>query len=260
MSDNHEDFVIGDLADAEGGESERESSVYDDELPISDEPELVSEIPLAETAESLVPNEVSTEEYHLASTVCDVCLELNLTTKSVIRCIRCEQAFCYHFTSAIDARYCVNCMSDISVAKSTITKEYSHVNQEAGTVSVYRRRAREVKIDGLDWQFAQRRICDLADVELDLTIEYHRNILSLQIAEQEKRRNDRMHRYAGMKVHIPTPATTTVTNTTSTTVKKTKTVSKNKAAEQVAAILNSLKAKGMTLEDIQRAVAAGGKK
>lgn len=234
--------------------TEEEASIYDEEFPISDEPELITEIPSA----SFIPQDLiipsladeNTESPHLTSTVCDVCLELNLTTHSVIKCERCEQAFCFHFASNIDARYCVNCMSDMSMTKQVITKEYVHRDSERGITSIYRRRAREVKISGLDWLFAQRKISELSDTELDLTIEYHRNILSLMITEQEARRNAKMHRYAGIKVSIPTPSTTTVSDTTTTTTKKTRTVSKTKQQEQLAAMLKSMLAGGTTPDQI----------
>lgn len=211
----------------------------------------------AATTDIPLPAQAESTEHHLTSTVCDTCLELNLTTKSAIACARCEQAFCLHFASTVDAQYCVNCLSDISVTKQVITKTYEHKNQETGQTTFYRRRARDIKISGLDWLFSQRKIAELADVELDLAIEYHRNILNLMIAEQEQRRNAKMHRYAGVKV-IVAPSTTLVTDTTQTTVKKTRTVSKTKAQEQLAALLKSLMASGMTPDMI--AALAKGKK
>ncbi|MDR3392466.1 MAG: hypothetical protein P4L77_12115 [Sulfuriferula sp.] len=219
----------------------------------TDEPEPVTEAE-AQTADIPLPAR-EPEEPHIAHLVCEVCLELNLTTKSVIRCGKCEQAFCYHFGSAIDPQFCINCMSDMSVTKSTITKSYESINPETGEKSFYRRRAREIKIDGLSWQFAQRRIIELADVELDMTIEYHRNICSLLIDESERRRNEKIHRYANVKMVIPTPATTNVKDSTTTTTKKSRTVSKTKAQEGVAAILQSMLAKGMSMQDIMVALA-----
>jgi hypothetical protein len=229
----------------------------DSELPVevfvpTDEAE---EITAEEAATTDIPLPTSTEDAgNLTQTVCDCCLELNLTTKTVIKCERCEQAFCYHFASSVDPMYCVNCLSDISMQKSVITKTYEHTNPETGEHTFYRRRAREIKIDGLDWLFAQRKITELSDVELDLMIEYHRNILSLMITEGEQRRTAKMHRYAGVKMRIATPSSTTVTDSTHTTVKKVRTVSKNKAAEQMAALLKSMLAKGMTAEMIARMV------
>jgi hypothetical protein len=141
-----------------------------------------------------------------------------------------------------------------------ISKEYVHRDEQSKVTSVYRRRAREVKIEGLSWLFAQRKINDLSDVELDLAIEYHRNILMLQIDEQERRRNAKMHRYANTPYKIPTPSTTTVSNSTTTTVKKTRTVSKDKAAEQLAAILGSMAASGKKIDmNAIAAILKGGK-
>lgn len=227
-----------------------DESIELDEVP-SDEP---VEVTQEEAAELGVQATAEPETPHLSSLVCDVCLELNLTTKSCIECVGCGKAFCFHFSSSVDASYCVNCLSDISVTKQVITKTYEHKNEETGETKIYRRRAREIKIGGLSWLFAQRKIVELSDVELDMAIEYHRSICVLMIDESERRRNERMHRYANVKVHIPTPSTATVTSGTTTTVKKTRTVSKNKQNEQLAALLKSLQAKGMSIEDIAKAV------
>jgi hypothetical protein len=58
-----------------------------------------------------------------------------------------------------------------------------------------------------------------------------------------------MHRYAGVKIHLA-PSVTDVNHTTTTTVKKTRTVSKTKAQEQIAALLKNMAAKGMTMDKI----------
>lgn len=234
---------------ADGYAEVQEASV--DELPPTD-----AEVEVA--ASELQPGEqVSSEEDdpadkgHLTELVCASCLELNLISKSCVRCARCEAAFCLHYASTVDAQYCVNCMSSISVTKETITKTYEHRNPETGEKSFYRRKARAIKIDGLDWLFAQRKIAELSDVELDLSIEYHRNILNLMIAEQERRRNEKMHRYANVIFKVPkTPSTTKVSDSTTTTVKKSRTVSKDKAMEQLAAVMKVMLAKGMTAEQI----------
>jgi hypothetical protein len=246
----HDDFVIGDLADTEGEEDARDAeaeSPAEEIFAPTDEPEEITAEEASHTDIPAEPTEV--EDSHLTATVCDVCLELNLThPTSVITCARCGQPFCFHFASTIDAQYCVNCLSDISVSKSVVTKTYEHKNDQ-GDIVFYRRRAREIQISGLDWLFAQRKINELSDLELDLSIEYHRNILSLMCTEQEQRRTAKMHRYAGVKIHL-TPSVTDVNHTTTTTVKKTRTVSKTKAQEQIAALLKNMAAKGMTMDKI----------
>ena len=257
------EFVTENLEDEFRDVEQQESS----DSPIEESSNSMFEIPTDEPEEITAEEAISTdiplvpveETGHLTALVCDVCLELNLThPKSIRECARCGKAFCYHYASSIDVQFCVNCMSDMTVEKRTITKTYEHRNDETGQLSFYRRRAREIKISGLDWLFAQRKIPELSDTELDLTIEYHRNILGLMIAEQEKKRADKMHRYAGVRIHIPTNSTTDITHSTVTTVKKTRTISKNKAAEQLATILKDLLAKGMTPEAIAKMV--GGKK
>lgn len=234
-----------------------ETSEFPDSIP-TDEPEQITEEEAL--ASDLKPETVELNEDagHLTELVCGVCLELNLTAKSAIECKRCGHAFCFHYASATDVEYCVNCLSDISLTRQVVTKTYTSKNSETGEQTFYRRRAREIKIDGLSWLFAQRKIVELSDVELDLAIEYHRNICSLMLDESERRRNEKMHRYANTQFKIPTPATTKVTNGTETTVKKTKTVSKDKASEQIAALMKAMLAKGMRPE--QLAALLGGKK
>lgn len=239
----------------------QEIEEFDSEEESSKEENLEAELPIADTPEEVSPAEIKPDEViesedtpedkgHLTELVCDCCLELNLVTKSCIKCTRCGAAFCLHFASTIDAQYCVNCMSDMSVTKEVVTKTYEHKNAETGETHFYRRRARAIKIDGLDWLFSQRKISELTDVELDLSIEYHRNILNLMIAEQERRRNEKMHRYANV-VFKPSKSATKITDSTTTTVKKTRTISKDKASEQLQAVMKAMLAKGLTIEQIR---------
>jgi hypothetical protein len=219
------------------------------ELPITDEPIEISPEEIA-PEEVVVAENAQEEKGHLKELVCDCCLELNLVTKSCIQCARCGVAFCLHYASTIDAQYCVNCMSNVSVTKEVVTKTYKRMSAETGETHFYRRRARSIKIGGLDWLFSQRKISELTDVELELSIEYHKNILNLMIAEQERRKNEKMHRYANV-VFKPTKSAAKVTDTTTTTVKKTRTVSKDKASEQLQAIMKAMLAKGLSVEQIQ---------
>lgn len=233
-----------------GWSVENEEKENEQFLTPDDTPEEISSNEIK--AEEIITPEIPTEDTgHLTELVCDVCLELNLTTKSSVACAKCGKAFCFHFASSVDAQYCVNCLSDISVTKQVVTKIYEHKNTETGQKTFYRRRAREVKLGGLDWLFAQRKIYELSDVELDLSIEYHRNILGLMIAEQERQRNAAMHRYAGVQFKMPKiPDATKVSSSSTTTVKKTRIISKDKASEQLAAILKGMLAKGLTPEQI----------
>ena len=251
MSEVPLEFPSSSEEDDLGLEQDEESSI-EAEFPISDTPIEVASSEIA-SSEVVVSEEAPEDKGHLTELVCDCCLELNLVTKSCVRCSRCGAAFCLHFASTVDAQYCVNCMSNIAVTKQVITKTYEHKNAETGETTFYRRRAREIKLDGLDWLFSQRKISELADVELDLSIEYHRNILNLMIAEQERRRNEKMHRYANTPYRIKAP-TTKVSDSTTTTVKKTRTISKDKASEQLTALLKSMMAKGLTPEMIAKMV------
>jgi hypothetical protein len=251
-----------DLGEQADGYS-RDDSEAEDEVPIdelAEPPELESEYPVSAEplpllepplTETVINDEEDEEHGHLTELVCDSCLELNLTTRSAIECARCGKAFCYHFASKVDVQYCVNCLSDISMTKEVIVKTYEHKTEQGKDV-FYRRRARAVRITGMDWLFAQRKISDLSDIELDLDIEYHRNIYKLMLDEQERRRTEKMHRYANTRVVLPSSPATKSSSTTTTTVKKTRTVSKDKAAEQLAALLSSMKSKGVNMAQLQQ--------
>ena len=87
----------------------------------------------------------------------------------------------------------------------------------------------------------------MSDDSLMLAIEYHREILSGMLSEREQRKNKFMHRYAGVTYTPPVDAATT----TSTTVKKTKTISSNKAAATASGLMQAMLAQGWTIEKIQ---------
>lgn len=218
--------------------------------------------PLPQTLTETEPEPKETEEVSISSQVCDVCLKDNLLASvGILTCSRCKAPFCIHFSSRIDTQYCVSCMSDLSVTKEIITKAYEHYNEETDTTTRYARKARQIRIEGLDWLFAQRKIKLLTDPELDMVVEYHRNYLSLLLVEAEQRRTEKMHRYAGVKIQLPTPTTSTTTTKT-TTIKSTKTSSTKKQAQAQAALsvlLQSLTAKGMSVDQITAMLKGAGK-
>src|ERR1700736_2793230 len=131
--------------------------------------------------------------------VCVTCKEANLIEEIRIQhCKQCELLYCVHFASNIDPAMCFDCLSDVTMLKEVVTKEYSHYNEETDVVTVYKRRAKSVRLEGCQWLFAQRKIASMSDDSLLLAIEYHRALLMGLIGEREKRRVAYMHRYAGV--------------------------------------------------------------
>lgn len=199
------------------------------------------------------------EESHISSKVCTICLSDNLIkTIGITKCSRCHSAFCLHFGSKIDPQYCVECMSELSVTKETVTKTYERTDNNGDVVSTYSRRARQIKLDGLDWLFAQRKIPTLTDAELDMAIEYHRVYCNLLLVENERRRAERMHRYAGIKLVLP--STSAQDSTTTQTVTKTKKTVSTKSKASALSIVEALLASGMSLEDVVAKLNKGGAK
>lgn len=205
---------------------------------------------------SEVPVEGS-EEQHIGSNVCDQCAYDNLTKNvGILQCDRCKNPYCTHFASKIDAgTYCVGCLSNIDVTIGTVVKTVEHYNEQTDTVTKYSRRAKEIRIEGLDWLFVQRKINTLTDAELNAYIEYHRAYCNLLLVESETRRNAKAHRYAGVKV---VPTTASIMTTTVTTTKKSTTTKSNKAQAQVEALMNSLLG-SMSLDQLSALLKKGGK-
>jgi hypothetical protein len=195
-----------------------------------------------------------------ASRVCRNCLEANLIEDvKIARCSKCSNLYCIHFASNIDPQYCVECLSDINMHREVIVKTYrSEVYDEETdtvTVSEYKRRARLIRLDGMHWLFAQRKIASLSDEALELTIEYHKEILTGLHAEKEDRRIKHLHRNASIpgaagsgQVNVDT------TSSYSTETKKTKTISSTKATASANALLNSMMASGMSMDEILKKI------
>jgi hypothetical protein len=88
----------------------------------------------------------------------------------------------------------------------------------------------------------------MSDESLELAIEYHREVLNGMLSEREQRKAEYMHRYANVKTVYPT----TIDGATSgsTTVKRTRTISSNKAAATANGLIQSLQAGGMNAAQI----------
>jgi hypothetical protein len=188
----------------------------------------------------------------LDNIVCDICFEKNLTEDIHIQsCVSCGDSYCVHNSSKVDPTHCIQCLKDISIDISIIRKTSIHSNHETGQTYIRSRKARQIKLGGQHWLFAQRRITDMNDEDLLLAIEYHRGMYDSLIYEREKRRAENFHRNANKVFKVPTSATGTILS--SSTVKKTKTI---KAAQpavtetNTASLFEALLKQGFTKEQL----------
>lgn len=199
----------------------------------------------------------------LDNLVCDICLELNLTEDiHVQKCVVCEESYCTHHTSIVDPTHCAECLHDVSVTFETIRKTETHINQLTNQPYTRTRKARSIKLGGMHWLFAQRKIDEMNDQELALAIEYHRAYYDALIYEREKRRIDNFHRNAKRAYKINQPGSSSTTVTSTTVIKKSKIVTGNKPKTQevnLGAALQLLLKQGFTMEQIKGMV-TGGKK
>ena len=190
----------------------------------------------------------------IEDTVCGECAFGNLVKNvGIKKCIRCEKPFCSHFACAIaPLEYCINCMGDLELKREIVSKRVEKYNPLTDTLRVITRRARSIHINGDDFLFAQRKIGDLTDPELELSIEFHREYLQLLAAEQDKRKAERLHKQSQQKLLIPN-------GTVSKTVKETKTTTttkQNKKADQITALFEQLLLSGKSLQEIQQIIAS----
>lgn len=202
----------------------------------------------------------------VTSKTCRACQVSNLSEDiRISRCTKCRSLYCTHFTSNIDPQYCVECLSDISLQKETVVKTYTtesyDENTDTTTTSVYKRRAKSIKLEGLDWLFAQRKIVSMSDESLELAIEYHREILTGMMAEREDRKAKFMHRFAGIKAGHESVNVDSATSS-STVVKRTRTISSTKASATASAAMQAMLAQGMDAASLLKMLEGlqGGKK
>lgn len=191
-----------------------------------------------------------TEEQHISSQVCDVCLKDNLLQKvGIIYCGRCKSPFCLHFASKIDVQYCVSCFSEMTLTREDVRKIIERYDVETDTIKKYSRKARRVLLEGEAWLFAQRQIKELDEAEQDMVIEYHRQLLQLLLNEREERKVKKMHRFKSVKIGV---SSVTSNTTTTTTTKKTSKTSSTTTQAKVSAIVGALLAKGKTMDEIAK--------
>jgi hypothetical protein len=189
--------------------------------------------------------------------VCVSCQEANLLTEiKVSRCTSCNKLYCLHFASNIDPAQCIECLSNVTMLKEVVTKTYEHYNEETDVVTVYKRRAKSIRLEGMDWLFAQRKIKDMSDDSLELAIEYHRQLLfNGLIAEREARRVKYAHRNAGLPLPAMSPAKDSATEAVTTT-KVTKQIKSTKNAAAANGLLQSMLAQGLNMTQIMALLSA----
>jgi hypothetical protein len=190
--------------------------------------------------------------------VCIACGENNLIEPIYIqRCLDCEQLYCHHNASIIDANRCISCLDDVSVTITDIKTE-KIITTQSGSTYTKSQKAKQIKLGGMHWLFAQRKIDSLTDDQCELAIQYHRAYLNRMLAEREIRQHKNYHRNQGKVFKLSqaeSPFSETVT-TSQTTTKKTKTikaVSKNKA---ILDMTSKMAAMGLSVEQM---IALGNK-
>lgn len=193
--------------------------------------------------------------------ICFLCKEENLT-KSIQHllnlCSRCGEKYCTHFASGVDPQYCKDCCKDVEMTTQEVSVTREKYNPETDQLSTRVHHYKSIKFSGLDWLFYQRKIHEMSDEELSLSIEYHQTLYMGMINERDKRRVEFFHRNAGKKFTIrDTNGNDLNTISTETTIKKTRTVKpreKTTGEVNIVSGLQTLLKGGMTMDQILAAV------
>lgn len=196
-------------------------------------------------------------------TICMICREKNLTDQVVFNnCGKCNIIYCLHYASTIDPAYCTNCLHDVRVTEETITKTQTHYNEETDQTYSRTRKAKKITLGGMHWLFQARKINTLTDLELELAIEYHKDILNSMLYERDERRVNHFNRNRGKSLPVRFAGDSVIETSSETIITKntkTKTAKKVDPAAMLAQAMQVLMQAGMTPEQIAK-MAMGGKK
>lgn len=220
-----------------------------------------------------IPNYAPPDEH-----ICEECetyiTDTRLWKDKLKLCKRCKHTYCSHYASKIDFQFCSYCLQNIILEDSIIIKEV--ISKSLNGKKEFRRtmRARHLVFKGQDWMFAQARISTLTEEELHTTIEYHREIFDQMIGEAEARKIakgklalSKANKVYGASLKIPTKAgfntdgsVIGMESMTVTTTKVTKTrvtgVQTNNVQVAMTAIMNVMRAQGLTDEQIKQKLIA----
>lgn len=130
-------------------------------------------------------------------TECDNLSDNHDITKS---CLRCGVSYCSHFASHTDVRYCANCLADFSIKETIMEKTIERVHEDGSTTISRKSIAKHTTLQGTDWLFQCKLICETPDNELDAAIEYHRANVGLLLSERESRKLERIKKLASIKL------------------------------------------------------------
>lgn len=140
-----------------------------------------------------------------AKDVIPVCMECATLDAGTKMCEKCGIEYCMHFSSAIDVRYCGNCMVDVHLGITEITKETRYINPTTKQETSRKRRiATGYEFSGTDWLFAQYHINEIANDEAKFTewAEYHRSQYTTLMSIREDKRIEKLAKLNQVKINL----------------------------------------------------------
>ncbi len=187
--------------------------------------------------------------------VCQECeqSDYNGNTK---QCEKCGIAFCKHYASSIDIRFCGNCMDDFQVVESIEVKVTEKLGPDGEVQYRKRQMARNLKLIGTDWLFTVHKISTMSDEEITASIEYHNEIKAQMLQERENRRTEFLNKLSKVKLNIKKRED--VDSTGAIKAVKVKTPKKKPDQNAIAAALATILGAGMTKEQVDNLLAKLG--
>lgn len=159
-------------------------------------------------------------------------------------CVKCKQSFCLEHSSKIDPTYCEHCFIDGVLTEDTFQRVTEDYDEETDTVVTIKSPiARRIKLAGADWAYHTERICKQSDEELKLTLQFYKasvSLMEMELVSRKVKQTVQAITSEGGKIGSR--------KVTDTTVKK---VTKVKKPVDLEALLNKMKAMGLTQEQIK---------
>lgn len=154
-------------------------------------------------------------------------------------CLKCGVAYCVHYASEVDIRFCGNCLSDFRVIESIEIKTVERVASDGEVVSRKRQTARNIRLEGMDWLFQAQKISTMTDEDILNAIEYHSAIKSLLINEREERKVEHFKKLQGIRITARADTAPVVSGKRTRTKVEKKTPDANAVAAALGTILKA---------------------
>lgn len=124
-----------------------------------------------------------------------------------IHCDKCNQSYGEKHASILDSLICEDCLPANSF--DVTYQDYRRAGVSEFTDSngnkqrkYYETKCKQIILFGQDWLFAELRISDMSQAQLEKALEWHKGHVSLMEAEITRHKTEKAHKLAAVKIPI----------------------------------------------------------